>query len=698
TSRLLKKQLEAEKRYRSTLDNMIEGCQLIGFDWHYIYINSSAEKHNRISKDKLLGKRYMDCWPGIEDTDVFSRMKLCMEKRTPFSMLTKFQFPDGAVGWFDLNILPSPEGILIFSSDVTLSVHTRKYNELGQEILTLVNMFTNPGELAEKIVDTIHDRTEIEAVAIRLKEGSDYPYYSTAGFDEKFVEREKYLCSYDKNGNPKTDANGDPLLECMCGNILCGRVDPSKSFFTERGSFRSGNTTELLKTTTSSDRLARTRNRCNSSGYESVALVPIRSGNGIIGLLQLNDHRINIFDEEIIPFFERLCSSIGLALERNRVMKDISVSEAKFRNIFEFSPLGKSMTDVDGTMNVNRSFCKMLGYSKDDMKNITWREITHPDDIKKTEQVLDDIMAGKYSEKRLEKRYIHKNGKVIYTDISTYLHRDQEGNPQFFITTINDITERIKAENEVKRLNAELEDMVEERTRQLLDANKELESFSYSVSHDLRAPLRAIHSFTSILKEDYDKVLDDEGKRICGIIEDSSIHMGNLIDDLLSFSRVGRSEMLFSEVDMGKMVDAVINEISDPEIKEKISIIKGKLYPVEGDLNTLRLVWTNLISNAVKYSSKKPNPEIEIGSKKNKSSVIYYVKDNGAGFDMKYIGKLFGVFQRLHSQKEFEGNGVGLAIIQRIVARHGGRVWAEGEYGKGASFYFSLPLSQDPEE
>ncbi len=691
-SRLLRKQLESERKYRTTLDNMIEGCQLIGFDWRYIYINDAAEKHNRIAKDKLLGNRYMDCWPGIEETDVFQRIKTCMEQRIPAVLTNRFQFPDGTEGWFDLNIMPSNEGILIFSNDVTLPVQTRKYNELGQEILTLVNRYTNPAEMVEKIIEAIRNSTGIEAVAVRLREGPDYPYYSTSGFEEKFVKHEKYLCNYDDDGNLVTDVNGDPLLDCMCGNILCGRVDPSKSFFTDGGSFRSGNTTELLRTTTPSDRLARTRNRCNSAGYESVALVPIRSGNMTLGLLQLNDRRINYFDEEIIPFFERLCSSIGLALERNEIMKEITISEAKFRKIFELSPLGKSMTTPDGTINVNRSFCKMLGYSENELKKISWEAITHPDDIEKTSQVIDDILTGKYDEKRFEKRYLHKSGKVVYTDVSTYLHRNTEGNPEFFITTINDITERKIAENEIRELNSELENRVEQRTKQLMDANRELESFSYSVSHDLRAPLRAIHSFTSILKEDYNEVLDNEGKRICGIIEDSSVHMGKLIDDLLSFSRVGRSEMLFSKIDMESMVSTIINEIIDPDLRKKIMITLGKLYSVEGDVNTLRLVWINLISNAVKYSSKKEHPEIMIGSRKNKSSVIYYVKDNGSGFDMKYIDKLFGVFQRLHSQKEFEGNGVGLAIVKRIVTRHGGTVWAESGFESGATFYFSLPL------
>jgi light-regulated signal transduction histidine kinase (bacteriophytochrome) len=225
-------------------------------------------------------------------------------------------------------------------------------------------------------------------------------------------------------------------------------------------------------------------------------------------------------------------------------------------------------------------------------------------------------------------------------------------------------------------------------------ANKELEAFSYSVSHDLRAPLRAIDGYTRILVEDYESILDNEGKRVCNVISKEARRMGQLIDDLLSFSRLGRREMHSSKIDMKALAVSVFNELMKEENEERIDFRIAKLPSVQGDVSMMRQVWMNLLSNAIKFTSKKERAVIEVGSKPNKDELIYYVRDTGTGFDMEYSNKLFGVFQRLHSESEFSGTGVGLAIVQRIIRRHGGRVWAEGEVGKGASFYFALPRKE----
>jgi signal transduction histidine kinase len=231
---------------------------------------------------------------------------------------------------------------------------------------------------------------------------------------------------------------------------------------------------------------------------------------------------------------------------------------------------------------------------------------------------------------------------------------------------------------------------IEEKNRELQVINSEMENFTYSVSHDLRAPLRAIDGYARIIEEDYTSVLDTEGRRLLNEVRRNAQKMGGLIDNLLTLSRVGRKEINRTVLDMNEMVQQVIVEV-ERTTHHKAKITLANLYPVAADRNLIIQMLQNLVSNAIKYTSKVAQPVIEITSTKEKNQIIYKISDNGAGFDMKYINKLFGVFQRLHTTEDFEGTGVGLAIVQRIIHKHGGRVWAEGEVGNGACFYFSLP-------
>jgi signal transduction histidine kinase len=255
--------------------------------------------------------------------------------------------------------------------------------------------------------------------------------------------------------------------------------------------------------------------------------------------------------------------------------------------------------------------------------------------------------------------------------------------------------ERKAAEAEVRGLNLSLERRVGERTGQLEAANKELEAFSYSVSHDLRAPLRHINGFVEMLKEHQGGKLDEKGRRYMDTILKSSKKMENLIDDLLVFSRTVKAEMRIGKVRLDSLVREVIRELQPDLEGREIAWTIGPLNEAEGDAALLRQVWANLIGNAVKYTRTRARAEIEIGAASEGEEQIFFIRDNGAGFDPKYAGKLFGVFQRLHRAEEFEGTGIGLANVRRIVHRHGGRTWAEGEVDRGAVFYFSLPKKQE---
>lgn len=328
--------------------------------------------------------------------------------------------------------------------------------------------------------------------------------------------------------------------------------------------------------------------------------------------------------------------------------------------------------------------------------------------------------------------YHHKakiNNKVkFFTSIGAPIE-DDSGNIVGYKGIIQDVTEQNNLNEEIQQLNLDLEKKILERTKDLennthelnnvkiallnivedLDenselleksakdlkrSNKELEAFTYSVSHDLRAPLRAIDGFTQILMDDYVSQLGDEGKRIGGIIQRNTKKMGKLIDDLLAFSRLGRASFNSSQVDMDYMVKSIYNEISSVEDRARIKFTVNNLPPANADTNMMRQLWINLISNAIKYSSTRNNASITISCKESTNSLRYSIKDNGVGFNMDYQHKLFEVFQRLHSENDFEGTGVGLALVQQIISRHNGKVWGESEVDKGAEFFFSIPKSR----
>jgi light-regulated signal transduction histidine kinase (bacteriophytochrome) len=271
----------------------------------------------------------------------------------------------------------------------------------------------------------------------------------------------------------------------------------------------------------------------------------------------------------------------------------------------------------------------------------------------------------------------------IYYYITTFT----SGGKLHFLMTVDDITERKLAEIEVKGY----QDHLEEQTAKLEASNKELESFSYSVSHDLRAPLRHVSGYVELLNKRFQSELSEKGRHYLDSIADSVHVMGMLIDDLLQFSRSGRTEMRQSDLDMNEIVKEVIESLHKDNPDREIEWVKVKLPSVCGDEAMLRLVWINLLSNAVKFTRTRKKARIEIGVRREKKELVFFVRDNGVGFDMQYAQKLFGVFQRLHPTEEFEGTGIGLANAQRIVLRHGGRIWAEAEPDKGAVFYFSIP-------
>jgi PAS domain S-box-containing protein len=360
------------------------------------------------------------------------------------------------------------------------------------------------------------------------------------------------------------------------------------------------------------------------------------------------------------------------------------------RALIESSMDALTITDLRGIItDVNKQMEVLAGCTRDELIGASFKScFTDPD---RAEAGINRVLKEKkVTDYELTAR--SRDGKETAVSLNATTFYDRDRRLQGVFAAARDVTERRKIEDALLALKNDLENRVHLRTAELEAANKELEAFAYSVSHDLRAPLRAIDGFSRKVVVNYGDKLDDEGRRQLQVVRDSAQKMGNLIDDLLAFSRMGRREMARQPLDMNAMVKGVADELRSAEPQRTIEFTISPLPPASGDAAMLRQVWVNLLSNAVKFSRRRQVAHIEIGGKQEGGETQYWVKDDGAGFDMQYANKIFGVFQRLHRQDEFEGTGVGLAIAQRILHRHNGRIWGEGKPDAGATFHFALPL------
>jgi len=373
-----------------------------------------------------------------------------------------------------------------------------------------------------------------------------------------------------------------------------------------------------------------------------------------------------------------LYSIVNDITERKQAEEALRTRADEYSTILMTTPDGFWLVDEKGRLlDVNAAYCRMSGYTREELLRLSIPDLEAAEKMDATERYMRRTIES--GSDRFESGHITKDRRIFDVEINiTFLTTKR-----CFIVFIRDISKRKQSEQALA-----------ERTTQLEEANKELESFSYFVSHDLRAPLRAIDGYVRIILKKYGGNFNEDVLTKFDVIRNSVHTMGQLIDDLLAFSRLNRKYMSFSKIDMEALAEDVWKELQVMDPGRNINLVIKSVPSGYGDRALIKQVYTNLLSNAVKFTKNRDTAEIEVGGYVDGNEDVYYVKDNGAGFDMKYYDKLFGIFQRLHKSEDFQGTGIGLAIVHRIISRHGGRVWAEGKEGEGATFYFSLAPPQ----
>jgi PAS domain S-box-containing protein len=372
-------------------------------------------------------------------------------------------------------------------------------------------------------------------------------------------------------------------------------------------------------------------------------------------------------------------------------LTEVKDNQERMRLFFERQTVGMAITTPEKQwLRTNRRLQQQLGYSAEELAALTWEELTHPEDLAKSLLQYRQMLEGDLDEYVIQVRYLHKTGRPVHFIISIGCVRRHNGSVDYVLALYDDITERTKAEQEIQLLQACLEQRVQERTAQLEAAVNEQEAFSYSVSHDLRSPLRHINSYLAILQEECGGALPEKAHSYLNRARNASIKMGKLIDGLLELSRVSRYRLNKETVDLSALACETTTLLQEADPDRRVHLEIGAGISAEGDKILLGQVLANLLGNAWKYTGRTRNPRVGFGRMDDGRLPAYYVRDNGTGFDMEYSDKLFGAFQRLHGE-EYEGTGIGLATVKRIIERHGGRVWAEGKPDQGATFYFTLP-------
>ena len=560
----------------------------------------------------------------------------------------------------------------------------RKLAESNQRLMTEILRVLNRGSsdlhsLMNETLRMVKEFTGFDAVGLRLRSGDNCPYYEHNGFSEEFLREENFLCEKRGDGSIVRDAQGRAVLECTCGLVLSGRTDPSLPFFTEGGSFWTNVSTELLALTPEVDPRTNPRNRCIHLGYQSVALVPVRAGDDIIGLLQLNDHREGRFTPELIRFYEILAENIGLALQRKQTEDALRQNREDLDRAQAVAQIGSWRLDVPrNVLNWSDETYRIFGIPKDTpLTYETFLASIHPDDRQYVDAKWQAGMAGAPYD--IEHRIV-ADGQVKWVREKAYLEFDDTGRLLGGFGIAQDITKR-KA----------TEDALGQAVEDLKRSNQDLEQFAYVASHDLQEPLRMISGFLRLLEERYKPQLDAKAGEYINYAVDGAMRMSGLITDLMAYSRVERKGKPPEPTDAGKALLAALANLRGAIHDAGATVTHDALPTVTADSTQLMQLLQNLVGNAVKFRSKDRPCQVHVGAKLHDGHWLFSVRDNGIGIPQGSFERMFIIFQRLHTRDKYAGTGIGLAICKKIVERHGGKIWIESTVGAGSTFFFTIP-------
>jgi PAS domain S-box-containing protein len=725
--------IRKETRFSTTLDQMMEGVEIIDFDWRYIYVNDAYVKQVNFSREELLGHTIQEKFPGIEATQIFKTIERCFRERISIRLEDSFTFADHSTKWFEMSFQPVPEGVFILSIDVTerneakvkmtkserrfralvennydiISLMDASFNviyrspsayrisgwtnaemenipgtknihpdDLGYAAEIIKDLMANPGKsintlfrnlhkdghylwMEGTVVNLLHDE-DVHAIVFNFRDVTERTNL------EKLLHKANTLA---RIGSWEVDlTKGTIYWSDITREIHETEQDYTPDLENGIQFYKEGPGRDLIT------RMVKDAIELGKPWDVEVQIVTAKN----------NERWIRTIGET--EFINNKCVRIYGSFQdidqRKKAAEKIEQSERIYKTIASSIP-GTVITLFDSEFRyllIEGDMLEKAGYTKGTLLGNKAQDVLSTERFAYVKSAYERVFKGE--------SFSMETARQGHDFITHFVPLKNEHNEVYMAMSVGiDVTELKKAHHHISELNVGLEQKIKERTHELELANRELEAFSYSVAHDLRTPLRAVAGYSTILEEDYHDQFDAEGKRLLAELQFNNKKMGDLIDDLLTFSRLGRKPVSKSLIDMKVLITSVLNDM----ILHSVNVTTGTLHPIVGDAALIKQVMINLISNAVKYSSKRKDPRVEIFSEQKDKKVIYSVRDNGVGFDMKYAAKLFGVFQRLHSEEEFHGTGVGLAIVQRIITRHEGTVSTQAKINEGATFSFSLP-------